>query len=257
MKLFKKILSVVAVLALVITAVPAKAKAATDAIDFEDGNVPSTIFMKANDGGDMSKLSIKDFNGSKALFVEIQDATLVPKVQMDVMALVGASNLDKVRAITFDLAVESPTGDILSWNGGSGGANITADGSVWYAGADWTIQDDKNSVSEVTKYLFKFVDGMGYTKDATASSYLFMKWAGANNMYIDNIQFLDADGNALAIQGAADAAVTDTTAAATDTTAAADVPKTGETSFALFFLAGAALMAIGAVVVKNRKTVQE
>jgi hypothetical protein len=248
MKLFKKVLSVAAALALVVTAVPANAKAATDAVDFEDGNVPSAISMKVDDGGDVSLLSVADINGSKALFVDVQDAALVPKVAIDISALVGSSNIDKVRTIQFDFTIVNPSGEAVGWNGGSFGANIGADGSQWYDPADWTIQDDDNAQTETQKMSDTFVPGMGFTKDAPGSGYLFMKWAGSNDFYIDNLQFLDEAGNPLAL-AAADTATEE--AAADDSAAAADVPKTGVIGLGIVYGLGA--LATGAVALKRRK----
>lgn len=251
MKLFKKFLSVAATLALVVAAVPANVKAASDVIDFEDGNVPSAISMKTDDGGDQSPLSVVDFNGSKALFVDVQDAAAVPKVLIDALALVGADNLETVRGFSVDVSVVNPTGDLANWNGGGCGAMTGADGSVWYnEPSQWTAEDYEDATTDAITYTMKFVDGMGFTNGATASGFLFMKWAGANDMYLDNIKLLDADGNPVALNiGAAEASTDD--AAATDA-AATDVPKTGATSYALFFLLGAAAMATGAVVVRRR-----
>lgn len=261
MKLFKKVLSVAAVLAFVITAIPAKALAASDAVDFENGDFTGFTAVQPTEttdtDADKSVLSVVDYNGSKALFVDVQDSTKTPKVRIDAVALVGASNLDKVRAITMDVTCVNPDGEVAGWNGGGSGAGTGLDGSTWYQEPNqWTAEEYEKS--EVTfTWTMKFVDGLGFTKDATSSFFMFMKWSGStNDMYIDNVKFLDADGNPIALQTAAVEA-TDTAAATDDSAATADVPKTGTTSYALFFLAGAAAMAAGAVVIRRRKSVEE
>lgn len=261
MKLFKKVLSVAAALALVVTAVPANVKAATDVLDFEDGNTTGIFANLQSDGvtidGDAFLMSVVDYNGSKALFIDVQDVANVPKVAFDVCAFVGASNIDKIATIEFDLTLVNPTGEAAGWNGGSFGANIGADGSQWYDPADWTVEEYEKDTTATTKMSDTFVTGMGFTKDAAGSKYLFMKWANANDMYIDNVKFLDADGNALAIQTAAVEEAAATVETATEATTTADVPKTGTTSYALYFLAAAAVMGTGVVVMKRRKSIED
>ena len=51
MKLMKKVLSVVAAMALVVTLLPVNASAATDVIDFEDGIIPAGIHMAVLEDG--------------------------------------------------------------------------------------------------------------------------------------------------------------------------------------------------------------
>ncbi|HWT27513.1 MAG TPA: hypothetical protein VN131_06190 [Mobilitalea sp.] len=92
MKLLKKALSAIAVIALVMTAVPVSASAATDVLDFEDGNVPAALHMALKDDGtvdgDPALLSIVDFNGSKMLKIDSQ-ANGTPKLRFEVVQLVG------------------------------------------------------------------------------------------------------------------------------------------------------------------------
>lgn len=259
MKLFKKVLSLTAVLSLVLAAVPVSA--ATDAVDFEDGNFSAFTIQTKADGsidGDPALLSIVDFNGSKALFIDSQ-AKGTPKIKIDMTALVGASNLDKVKTVSIDLVITQPDAAAVPWQGGAIGSNQGADGNTWYQGTEWTVQDDLKGTSDVTTITTTFGDGFGFVND-TPASYLFMNWGNSgSDMYVDNIKFLDADGNAVAIaatEAAADAAATD--AAATDDAATDDaaVPATGSTSLALFFLAGAAMMLVGAVVLKKRNSIE-
>ena len=58
-------------------------------------------------------------------------------------------------------------------------------------------------------------------------------------MYVDNVRFLDADGNKVALVAAEPAATA--------------TPKTGVVSFALLFGLGAAAMGTGAVVLKKKE----
>ncbi|HWT76434.1 MAG TPA: LPXTG cell wall anchor domain-containing protein [Mobilitalea sp.] len=268
--MLKKFLSVAAVLALVVTAVPAKAKAATDVIDFEDGNIPAGLVMATvnDDGvtpdGDPSTLSVVDFAGSKMLKIDTT-ANGTPKLKFVLAALVGEENVTKVQGIEYDLVIEQPSGEAAGWNGGTIAAGPWAAGGAWFNGVGYTLEDKENSVTAVTHFKEMVTSGFGFA-DSTGF-FMFMNWGNnGTDDYIDNIKILDVDGNAIPLVSAAaveatdDTAATTTDAAATTDDAAAtttDVPKTGATSFALFFLTGAAVMGVGALVIKRRKAVEE
>ena len=130
MKLFKRILVVIAVLTLTLSAIPASA--ATDVVDFEDGNF-SSFFIKEGDG-DPALLSVVDFNGSKALFIDSQENG-TPKVVFNMPELVGASNLDKIKTCQLDSVVTQPDAAAVPWQGGAIGANQGADAATWYQGS--------------------------------------------------------------------------------------------------------------------------
>lgn len=290
MKIFKKALVAATILTLVFSAVPANA--ATNTIDFENGDMTGFSALLTDADSDQCELSVKDFDGSKALFIDVKDSTKAPKIKIDALALVGASNLDKIRTIKFHLTIVNPKGEKIAWNGGGLGALTGTDGSVWYQSANqWELSNDEKDTGALD-YSDTFAEGKGFTKDATVSAYLFMKWSGSeNDMYIDNVQFLDADGNALAIAAAgtdtgkkdtnttdqkdtgktgkadkdnASTEITKTTettktaeTAKETTTDTTEAPKTGTNSYALFFLAGAAVMLTGAVVVKKHTIEKE
>lgn len=201
MKLFKKILAMTTLLTLVLSAIPVNA-ATKKAVDFENGKLTGVSALLTDADSDQCKLSVKKFNGSKALFVDVKDSTKVPKIRIDVKKLVGGSNLAKVRAIKFKLTIVNPEKKAIGWNGGGIGANIGSDGKVWYQGSQWTLEEYKES-SKSMEFKEAFVTGMGFTKNAKKSSFLFMKWASkdtTNDMYIDNIQFLDKNGKAIPIK---------------------------------------------------------
>lgn len=200
MKLLQKVLAAALVLSLAFASIPASA--ATRTITFENGKIPSGIFMKTDDGGDLSKLSVKKFNGSRQLYINVKDGVnKVPKLQINVGELVGAKNVDKVRTVKFDLIIVNPDKKELGWNGGGWGANIGKDASTWYQDpVGWVLEEYEKSKASL-KYQVSFVKGMGYTKGVKDSSCLFMKWAGNDNdMYIDNIQFLDKKGKAISVK---------------------------------------------------------
>lgn len=250
MKTFKKVLSVAAVLALVVTAMPAKAKAAATIIDFEDGVIPAGIEMQTmnHDGvtpdGDPSILSVVDFQGSKMLKVDNQNGD-TSKVRFCLAELVGAENIDKIGGIEYDLCIEQPSGDVAGWNGGTIGAGNWGAAGGWSNGSQFTLEDYENSVTPVTHFKDMILEGFGFTTED--AHFLFMNWAnnGTDN-YIDNIQILDKDGNPMEIVSLGAASET----AAADDAASTDVPKTGVVGLGIVYGLGA--VATGVVALKRR-----
>ncbi len=252
MKLFRKVLSAVAVLALVAAAIPANAKAASNVLDFEDGKLPAAVDLAKNsDGtidGDPANLSVVDFEGSKRLRIEPTQSG-IPKVKFNVTLLVGEENIGKVKGIQYDLVIEKPDDTTTTWNGGTvGGANAGINGA-WVQGVEWTLQDDTKNISDPTPLKTTLNADFGFTNPDDAF-FMFMNWAnnGAIN-YIDNVQLLDADGNPLPLSGL-DAAP------AADTAAATTAPKTGVQSYAIVFGIGAIAMLGGAVIFRKRRTIE-
>jgi LPXTG-motif cell wall-anchored protein len=274
MKLQKKVLSGIAALALVLS-MSSNVSAATEVADFEDGNY-GFISMMEDDGADPSELSVVDLNGTKVLKVDVQKGG-IPKVQINVAAMVNAGDLDKIKTIEFDLVIENPSGDVVNWNGGAIGSNSGADAATW-SQTDWSLEEYNAAISPVTKMSRTFKAGEEFVND-TQATYLFMKWANNNDMYLDNIRFLTADGTPVALnfggetkevakeETTDDSATTDskdseatlteaTTAEATSTDAAAEtLPQTGTAPVAIYFVLGGALIIVG-IAAKKRSMVE-
>lgn len=253
MKLFKKIVSAVAVFTLVATAVPMTASAASDVIDFEDGKLPVAIQMALMDDGtadgDPSILSVVDFNGSKMLKIDSQENG-IPKVKFYVVDLVGEENFMNVVGIEYDMIIEKPDDVMTTWNGGTIGATPTGP-SGWANGKEWSLQDDTKNISDVT-HLSHTLDKPFQFKEADKAFFMYMNWANnGTDIYLDNIKLLGADGNAVALTGL------DAAPAQVATTASDAAPKTGTTSYAVPFAFGAIIMLAGAVVLRRRKSVTE
>jgi hypothetical protein len=244
----KKIIASIAAAALTVAALAVPANAiGTDIVDFEDGDM-SFVAMYTDDGGDASVLSVVDFNGSKMLKVEVQDYTLVPKVKFNVDAMLDPASRPLVNSITYDVIIENRDGATpVSWAGGSMGSQ--GDPEPAWSASDWSLQDDVNAVTAVTPMEKKFLlPTSKFTETATDDHLMFMVWARTQdyNVYLDNIKFLDKDGNAIALSTGA-AATTDTAA---DTTTTA--PATGNAPIAIAATV-ATLAGVSMVVSRKRK----
>lgn len=250
MKLFRKVLSVVAVLSLVVMAIPARAKAAADVVDFEDGNMAGFAVNTGADGsvdGDPFLMSVVDYNGSKMLKIDNQTGN-IPKLVIDVIALVGGDNIDKIRKVDMDLiAVNPDSTKTTNWCGGGIGANYGPDGKTWYQDdtQQYSANDNGTSISDTMKPGLAFIDGFGFTNNAAGSKFLLQFWGNDKtcDLYIDNVTFYDADGNKIPL-------ATTAAATSTDTAASTDVPKTGVVGLGIVYGLGA--VATGAVAMKRR-----
>lgn len=254
----KKLISGLSVAAIALSMFAASTSAVTagaEAVDFEDGDM--TGIAMAPDTEDASKLSVVDFKGSKRLKVDVQDSNKIPKVRFDVSSMVG-DKIGEVKSIEMTLVVEAFGEDengivCPSFIGGCLGTAADNDKPGW-SQSDFEAGEYANPVSEEIVIKKKFLlPASQFKADTTGAHLLLMRWATAvdYDMYIDNIKFLDAKGNAIPLAGASapaeekkedvaapapDAApAEDTTAAPAETTAApaADAPaETAETTAA-------------------------
>ena len=182
-----------------VTAVSAAAYAA-DVVDFEDGNY-SFVSMKTDDGGDDSKLSVVDFNGSKQLKVDVTDCANVPKVYFDLNSMLNSDDFDKVKTIQMDVTFESKDG--VTPPGWAGGAIGTQGGEAKtpnWAQTAWECGEYDKAVSDPVTVERKFLLYSERLVNGTEGTHMIlMRWGSEvdYNMYVDNIRFLDADGNAI------------------------------------------------------------
>ena len=206
----RKILSSVVAAALAVSAMTFSASAdAVTVIDFENSDFTG-ITMKTDDGGDKSELSVVDYNGSKQLRVAIQKPGRVPKIFFDINKLVGADNMDKLAGFKVDVTIQSTlvlddsdsdniVYEVPSWQGGGCGAQDGKDGTLgWTELGSWTIEEYE--LGSKTATLEYSLGNARFTNGVEGSHLLLMKWASENNpvdMYLDNITFFDADGNAM------------------------------------------------------------
>lgn len=256
MKLFKKVLSVVASLALVATLIPANVSAAADVVDFEDGNIPAAIRMATMDDGspdgDVSILSVVDYEGSKMLKIERQDPNQHVKFRVDVYGLLGDKFAD-VSTISYDIILESRDADgTPGWNGGTIASTPTGP-SNWANNDEFVIEEYENLASPIKNVSVNLKKGFEF-KDSAAAFFLHMNWGAANiNTYIDNVKFLDAAGNVIPLAVAEATVEVEEVAEVEEVKTETAVPKTGETNFAVYFLGAAVVLLAGAVVLNKRK----
>ena len=172
------------------------------AIDFEDGVFGFIGLDMSAGNADASSLSVVDYNGSKALMVDIQKK--VPYLAFELDGLLH-EGIEKVRSITMDVGL-----------GLCGGTFYACSGRVYaYSGAELTKSYDEWSVYMAGKNPKTITATLaeGETFTAGAGNYIvlskevdnFVTRTGGKpvTMYVDNIRFLDADGKALPVDPSA------------------------------------------------------
>ncbi len=233
----------VAAAAAAVTAVSAAVSA--QVVDFEDGNY-SFVTMKTDDGGDLSVLSVEEFNGSKQLKVDVQDCSLLPKVQFDLNAMVGTDNLSDVDKIQMEVTFASKDGTTPpGWIGGALGTS-GGDGSPSWNQSDYSDGEYENSVSATILVERSFLLPAHKLVSGTEGTIgLLMRWAAEvpYYMYVDNVRFLDADGNEMDLMIDASAAAQEAPAAETPADASAPAGDTEATAPAKTGNTGAAAIA--------------
>lgn len=184
-----------------VAAVSAAAYAA-DVVDFEDGNY-SFVSMKTDDGGDNSKLSVVNFNGSKQLKVDVTDCANVPKVYFDLNSMLNPESFDKVKVIQMDVTFESKDGVTPpGWAGGAVGTQGGEAKTPNWAQTAWECGEYDKAVSDPVTIERKFLLYSERLVNGTEGTHMIlMRWGSEvdYNMYVDNIRFLDADGNAMTV----------------------------------------------------------
>ncbi|MBH1940225.1 hypothetical protein I5677_04855 [Mobilitalea sibirica] len=269
MKHLKRIMTIIVALTIVALMIPISAMAATDTVDFEDGNYDA-FFLRMDSDSDNSILSVVELNGSKALKVDVQDANKTPKIQIQVSDLVNSKKLDQIETIELDLVIENPENSPVGENYGGIGNFGEGHYPNWSQGEDWSIIDSEKSISSVTKLSRTFSKASEKFRNNVKSSYVLMKWMGnTNDMYIDNVRFLDKDGNPIelkvaeaeamantaddSIDNANDNTADDSTDNANDNTAE-ELPETGNNILIIIFIAVAAVIILFCVIIFMKKS---
>ena len=225
----KKIFAGVAALAMAATAVSAMSASTSaigaDKIDFEDGDY--SFAYLATDGATCVKdgLTVTDHNGSKQLTLPVAQGEWA-KIWFDLDSIMPRESATQVMTVTMDIQAAPTDADAtVNWKGGALGAaggfdreNMTGEGFQknpdWSQGNEFDIGAyEPGQESDVAKAEIKFLlPKSRFTMEGTNPFIALQVWEASDNgyiLYVDNIEFLDADGNpiALGVDGAAAAEV--------------------------------------------------
>ena len=178
----------------------AEAPAAT-AIDFEDGVFAFVGMDSVKGNADASVLSVVDYNGSKALKVESQGK--VPYVAFNLEGLLG-ENIAKLNAVSFDVGCDlGADGKFYAVSGKVYGYVTGEDGKLAEKTADWSVymekKNPKAAKAVLTDAVFQAGAGNYLVISKEVDNYATATGDKPVAFYLDNIAFLDAEGNALPV----------------------------------------------------------
>ncbi len=243
----KKFIASVAAAAMAVSSMAAISASALTAgatsLDFEDGDA-SFVYMNDYDGGSKATISVEDYNGSKQLKITPEKCDLYSKIWFDLDKIMDRTTTVEIAKIELDVAVVPTTADgvVGNWIGGQMGAaggfdkdNIqpsqadpnwsssTFDLAVSYDDFGSPVPGAAATGKATKKFLMK---PEKYTLTGTNPFFCVMINPGTGEgrvgsyaIYLDNIKFFDAKGNALAV-GVTAAAPAETEAAPAETEAA-------------------------------------
>lgn len=191
----------------------------TNACTFDEIGEDIAVIIADDDTAANGTLSIVEIDGNRMLKFTDETTTAdnledsVQKIRFDITRLLAPEQLELVNSIEFDLYAEAK--DTLyvnedgenakapGWIGGGGGTE-TCDGK-WYGFTDFSasgIQEYVLERSDACHVAFKFLlaaSGRNWDASMTEPYLQIMRWGMGNlsDLYIDNITFLDADGNSI------------------------------------------------------------
>lgn len=165
-------------------------------INFDDGNMGFLSLYTQPANADNSELSLVDWKGSKALYVKNVDGK-TPYVGIDISSMLG-SDVAKVTTIEMTVGIEYGNGEFSALSGKI----------ISWAGEDLVEFKDSWSVylsnKNPNKAISQMLPGEEFVADAGNIIIITVdvdngltEGNGNANLYIDNIRFLDAEGNVL------------------------------------------------------------
>lgn len=198
---------------------PAPAECADpNAVTFDNGDFSFAVPLLDDIDSAQGELSVVEVQGNKMLkFTDSgtnrMDRT-VQKIMFNASELLSPENLAEVRSIEMDVYADATAKEFTAdngknvkapgWIGGGGGANLPDD--KWYEFGEWEGGEYDSVMSGAVHIQLKFLlaeSGQCWNGEMDESVFQIMRWGAQNegNFYIDNILFLDADGNSIPLMG--------------------------------------------------------
>ncbi|HPJ02082.1 MAG TPA: hypothetical protein PKU80_04520 [Candidatus Limiplasma sp.] len=204
--MYKKLTVLLLCVALTLGLAGAVAYAADEpapSIDFEDGLYGFVGLDMSAGNADESVLSVVDYNGSKALKVEVTKK--VPYVIFEISALLG-DDVAKLASVTMDIGID--TGADSKFYACSGRIYKYFGEANEKAYDEWSVYLASKNPNVAKMMLDEgeaFVAGAGnyIVVSKEVDNYATKTGGTPVSLYIDNVRFFDADGNVLPVDTAA------------------------------------------------------
>lgn len=198
-----------------------------NAVTFDDGNISFASIKDDDPDSAQGTLSLSEIQGNPMLAftdsgTNFADGT-VQKIKIDAAKLLAPEDLAKVRSIELDVYATATAEEFVNedkenvkapgWIGGGGGANVSGD--KWYEFSEWEGGEYNFETSGPVHVTMKFLlaaTGQCWDETMEEATFQIMRWGAQNegDMLIDNIVFLDADGNSVPLSVSTDDASADT-----------------------------------------------
>lgn len=190
-----KLMALVLAAVMVLSLIPAAAAETAPSLDFEDGNIGFVAVYEGMANSSAATLEVVDYNGSKALKVTNVNGK-VPYVAFDVVSLLGEKAAD-VASVEMTMGTQNPDGKFFACSGEmklfvDGGLSKTARAWSVYMEkknpkvASFALEDEAFSAESAPLMVISLVVDNGIAKGAAPAV-----------LYIDDVRFLDAEGNVI------------------------------------------------------------
>lgn len=189
-----KLLALVLAAVMVMALLPAAMAEGDVSLDFEDGNAAFVSVYEGMANAASATIEVADYNGSKALKITNNNGK-VPYIAFDVLSLLGEKAAD-VFSVEMTMGVENPDGKFYAC---SGDMKLFVSGELSKMARPWSVYMEKKN-PKVAPF---FMVGEQFSEDAPLMVVTLSVDNGAAKgatpavLYIDDIRFLDADGNVI------------------------------------------------------------
>jgi len=195
-----KLLALVLTVAMVLSMIGAVAAESEVSLDFEDGNSGFVAVYDGMANSAAATVEIASYNGSNALKITNGNGK-VPYIAFDVFSLLGEKAAD-VATVEMSMGTENPDGKFYAC---SGEMKTWVDGGLSKIARAWSVYMEKKNpklaVFEMGDEAFSAESPLmivSLTVDNGAA-----KGATPAVLYIDDVRFLDAEGNVIAADSSA------------------------------------------------------
>ena len=190
-----KLMALVLAVVMVLSLIPAAAAQTAPSLDFEDGSAEfAAVYEGLANSADVT-LEVADFNGGKGLKITNENGK-VPYVAFDVASLLGDKAGD-VASVEMTMGIENPDGKFYAC---SGEMKLFVDGALSKTARGWSVYMEKKN----PKVASFSMDGEVFSADAAPLMVISLtvdngiaKNAAPAVLYIDDVRFLDAEGNVI------------------------------------------------------------
>lgn len=189
-----KLLALVLAAVMVMALLPTAMAEGDVSLDFEDGNAAFVSVYEGMANAASATIEVADYNGSKALKITNNNGK-VPYIAFDVLSLLGEKAAD-VFCVEMTMGVENPDGKFYAC---SGDMKLFVSGELSKMARPWSVYMEKKN-PKVAPF---FMVGEQFSEDAPLMVVTLSVDNGAAKgatpavLYIDDIRFLDADGNVI------------------------------------------------------------